>query len=80
MLKSAPEGKVTDHLQRSCRWLQGLAQLVQAGSLMSCTSRDVTFGNRWLQAQLGRDFGGQRWGPRPIDLDIIFYAGDVVVR
>ncbi len=32
-----------------------------------------------LQAQLGRDFGGQRWGPRPIDLDIIFYEGDAVV-
>ena len=22
---------------------------------------------------MGRDFGGQRWGPRPLDLDIIFY-------
>ncbi|GAB4820142.1 hypothetical protein N2152v2_007188 [Parachlorella kessleri] len=31
-----------------------------------------------VEAQLGRDFGGQRWGPRPIDLDIIFYEGDVV--
>ena len=24
------------------------------------------------QASLGRDFGGQRYGPRPIDLDLIF--------
>lgn len=31
----------------------------------------------WLhaQAQLGRQQGGQRWGPRPLDLDIIFYGG-----
>jgi 2-amino-4-hydroxy-6-hydroxymethyldihydropteridine diphosphokinase/dihydropteroate synthase len=27
------------------------------------------------QAQLGREAGGQRWGPRPLDLDIIFYEG-----
>ena len=25
------------------------------------------------QAALGRDFAGQRYGPRPVDLDIIFY-------
>ena len=25
------------------------------------------------QASLGRDFKGQRFGPRPLDLDIIFY-------
>lgn len=31
-----------------------------------------------VQAQLGRDFGGLRFGPRPIDLDIIFYEGEVV--
>ena len=30
------------------------------------------------QARLGRDFGGVRFGPRPIDLDIIFYEGEVV--
>lgn len=28
-----------------------------------------------MSVQLGRDFGGQRYGPRPIDLDIIFYEG-----
>ena len=28
-----------------------------------------------MQASLGRDFGGQRYGPRPLDLDIIFYGG-----
>lgn len=28
-----------------------------------------------VEAQLGRDFGGPRFGPRPIDLDIIFYEG-----
>ena len=27
------------------------------------------------QAELGRDLHGQRWGPRPLDLDIIFYEG-----
>jgi 2-amino-4-hydroxy-6-hydroxymethyldihydropteridine diphosphokinase / dihydropteroate synthase len=26
-----------------------------------------------VEVQLGRDLGGKRWGPRPIDLDIIFY-------
>jgi hypothetical protein len=25
------------------------------------------------QAELGREVGGRRWGPRPLDLDIIFY-------
>ena len=23
---------------------------------------------------MGRDFAGRRWGPRPVDLDIIFYG------
>ena len=23
---------------------------------------------------MGRDFAGRRWGPRPVDLDIIFYS------
>ena len=27
------------------------------------------------QTELGRDLQGQRWGPRPLDLDIIFYEG-----
>ena len=27
-----------------------------------------------VQEILGRDFGGMRFGPRPIDLDIIFYG------
>lgn len=27
-----------------------------------------------LQAAAGRDFQGKRWGPRPLDLDIIFYS------
>ncbi len=32
-----------------------------------------------IEAALGRDFeGGVRWGPRPIDLDIIFFEGDEV--
>jgi hypothetical protein len=26
-----------------------------------------------LQGAIGRNFGGQRFGPRPIDLDVIFY-------
>ena len=30
-----------------------------------------------LQGSLGRDFHAKRWGPRPIDLDIIFYQGIV---
>ena len=28
-----------------------------------------------LQTELGRDLQGKRWGPRPLDLDIIFYDG-----
>ncbi|KAK9865851.1 hypothetical protein WJX84_012475 [Apatococcus fuscideae] len=28
-----------------------------------------------VEASLGRQAGGQRWGPRPIDLDIVFYHG-----
>ncbi len=27
-----------------------------------------------MQAASGRDFAGQRFGPRPLDLDIIFYG------
>lgn len=27
-----------------------------------------------LKAALGRDFAGRRFGPRPLDLDIIFYG------
>jgi len=27
-----------------------------------------------LEAKAGRDLGGVRWGPRPLDLDIIFYG------
>ena len=27
------------------------------------------------QTELGRDLQGKRWGPRPLDLDIIFYEG-----
>lgn len=27
-----------------------------------------------MQAALGRNFAGQRYGPRPLDLDIIFYG------
>lgn len=34
------------------------------------------------QARLGRDLGpaAQRWGPRPIDLDIVFYGGQTVTE
>ena len=28
-----------------------------------------------IESNLGRNLQGQRWGPRPIDLDIIFYEG-----
>ena len=28
-----------------------------------------------VQTELGRDLQGKRWGPRPLDLDIIFYEG-----
>ncbi len=37
---------------------------------------------RCLQAQLGRDLSpaAQRWGPRPIDLDIVFYEGQTVTE
>ena len=35
-----------------------------------------------LQARLGRDLGpsARRWGPRPIDLDIVFYEGQTVTE
>ena len=33
-----------------------------------------------IEKELGRDLGGLRWGPRPIDLDIIFYEDGNVVR
>jgi hypothetical protein len=37
---------------------------------------------RVLQERLGRDLGpsAQRWGPRPIDLDIVFYEGGAVAE
>ena len=28
------------------------------------------------QTALGREAGGRRWGPRPLDLDIIFYGNE----
>ena len=31
-----------------------------------------------MQAASGRDFAGQRFGPRPLDLDIIFYGNQHV--
>ncbi|KAL4530567.1 hypothetical protein Ndes2526B_g02086 [Nannochloris sp. 'desiccata'] len=31
-----------------------------------------------IEENLGRDMQGQRWGPRPIDLDIIFYEDNEV--
>ncbi|KAL4420775.1 hypothetical protein ABPG75_010431 [Micractinium tetrahymenae] len=35
-----------------------------------------------IEARLGRDLGpaAQRWGPRPIDLDIVFYEGQTVTE
>ena len=32
-----------------------------------------------IEQDLGRDPSAQRWGPRPIDLDILFYGDEVVV-
>ncbi len=29
----------------------------------------------WLEAELGRERGAQRWGPRRIDLDLLLYDG-----
>jgi 2-amino-4-hydroxy-6-hydroxymethyldihydropteridine diphosphokinase len=31
-----------------------------------------------IERDLGRSPGGQRWGPRPIDLDILLWEGEVV--
>lgn len=31
-----------------------------------------------MQAAAGRDFQGRRWGPRPLDLDIIFYGNSSI--
>ena len=39
-----------------------------------CTSRVANRVLLEVQEHLGRDFGGVRFGPRPIDLDIIFYG------
>lgn len=35
-----------------------------------------------VEKQLGREFGAEqiRWGPRPIDLDIVFYEGEIVLE
>ncbi|MBP2307260.1 2-amino-4-hydroxy-6-hydroxymethyldihydropteridine diphosphokinase [Azospirillum melinis] len=33
-----------------------------------------------IEASLGRDLGGLRFGPRPIDVDILLYADRVVVE
>lgn len=38
---------------------------------MSCVA--LSFLRAPPQAELGREVGGLRWGPRPLDLDIIFY-------
>lgn len=32
-----------------------------------------------LEAAAGRDFGGERWGPRPLDVDLLLF-GDRIVR
>ena len=47
------------------------------GPLLHCQHRKGLADQLWpcQQASLGRDFGSQRWGPRPLDLDIIFYGG-----
>ncbi|KAK9816707.1 hypothetical protein WJX72_004011 [[Myrmecia] bisecta] len=37
--------------------------------------KDLLAALKDIEARLGRSFHGQRWGPRPIDLDIIFYGG-----
>lgn len=44
------------------------------------SSNWLTLINTWcLPPHTGRDLvGGARWGPRPLDLDIIFYGAQVV--
>ena len=33
-----------------------------------------------IERDLGRDPGGPRWGPRPIDLDILLWEGEIVAE
>ena len=37
------------------------------------TPKDLLKSLKSIEQQLGRDFNGQRYGPRPIDLDILYY-------
>ncbi|KAK9909901.1 hypothetical protein WJX75_009211 [Coccomyxa subellipsoidea] len=39
----------------------------------SLQPRQLLHALKKIEAELGREVGGQRWGPRPLDLDIIFY-------
>ena len=42
--------------------------------------RDLLRALKSLEQQLGRVPGGPRWGPRPIDLDILLYDDRIVVE
>jgi hypothetical protein len=34
----------------------------------------LSFDVQRIEAEMGRDFAGQRFGPRPLDLDILYYG------
>ena len=56
------------------------AQVLQKGATVNVSCKGSSYQlsvksilRYTLQAALGRNFAGQRFGPRPLDLDIIFY-------
>ena len=52
-----------------------LGRCIQLGNLfIRSTNSKAPEDSSW-QAATGRDFQGRRYGPRPLDLDIIFYQG-----
>jgi len=40
--------------------------------------RPLLHGLKWLESELGRKEGGERWGPRRIDFDILLYGDQEV--
>ena len=41
--------------------------------LTSLTPHELLAHLKQIEGAMGRDFNGERFGPRPIDLDILFY-------
>ncbi len=68
LYESEPVGGPTQppFYNAACRWETGLEP------------RPLLRFLRGLEHELGRRPGGERWGPRPIDLDILLYGDRVV--